>query len=104
MDQRFRRGFTAAEKTELWDRWQRGSRSKRLGGRLASRHLPFIAKSHRTGDSSCTTASLAVGIDGHRARGDIERHCGTSIGMIDGQVTGPLAFDGEPRTEPQWRP
>jgi len=25
MDQRFRRGFTAAEKTELWDRWQRGS-------------------------------------------------------------------------------
>src|SRR5450759_1306154 len=26
-----------------------GSRSKRLGGRLASRHLPFIAKSHRTG-------------------------------------------------------
>src|ERR1035437_4843807 len=26
-----------------------GSRSNRLGGRLASRHLPFIAKSHRTG-------------------------------------------------------
>src|SRR5664280_2874508 len=24
MDQRFRRGFTAAEKTELWDCWQRG--------------------------------------------------------------------------------
>ena len=24
MDQRFGRGFTAAEKTELWDRWQRG--------------------------------------------------------------------------------
>ena len=22
MDQGFRRGFTAAEKTELWDRWQ----------------------------------------------------------------------------------
>jgi len=25
MGQRFRRGFTAAEKTELWDHWQRGS-------------------------------------------------------------------------------
>ena len=24
MQQRFRRGFTAAERTELWDRWQRG--------------------------------------------------------------------------------
>jgi hypothetical protein len=24
MGQRFHRGFTAAEKTELWDRWKRG--------------------------------------------------------------------------------
>ena len=28
MDQGFRRGFTAAEKTELWDRWQRGESPK----------------------------------------------------------------------------
>jgi transposase, IS30 family len=28
MDRRFRRGFTAAEKTELWDRWQRGESLK----------------------------------------------------------------------------
>jgi hypothetical protein len=32
MDQRFRRGFTAAaEKTELWDRWQRGETLKAIG-------------------------------------------------------------------------
>ena len=31
MDQRFRRGFTAAEKTELWDRWQRGQSLKAIG-------------------------------------------------------------------------
>ncbi len=31
MDQRFRRGFTAAEKTELWDRWQRGELLKAIG-------------------------------------------------------------------------
>jgi IS30 family transposase len=31
MDQRFRRGFTAAEKTELWDRWQRGSNENTNG-------------------------------------------------------------------------
>jgi IS30 family transposase len=31
MDQRFRRGFTAAEKTELWDRWQRGESLKAIG-------------------------------------------------------------------------
>ena len=31
MDRRFRRGFTAAEKTELWDRWQRGESLKAIG-------------------------------------------------------------------------
>jgi len=31
MEQRFRRGFTAAEKTELWDRWQRGESLKAIG-------------------------------------------------------------------------
>jgi IS30 family transposase len=31
MGQRFRRGFTATEKTELWDRWQRGESLKAIG-------------------------------------------------------------------------
>src|SRR5713226_4386106 len=31
MDGRFRRGFSAAEKTELWDRWQRGESLKAIG-------------------------------------------------------------------------
>ena len=31
MSQGFRRGFTAAEKTELWDRWQRGESLKAIG-------------------------------------------------------------------------
>jgi hypothetical protein len=31
MDRRFRRGFTAAEKTGLWDRWQRGESLKAIG-------------------------------------------------------------------------
>ncbi len=31
MDQRFRRGFTAAEKTKLWDRWQRGESLTAIG-------------------------------------------------------------------------
>ena len=31
MEQRFRRGFTAAEKTELWERWQRGESLKAIG-------------------------------------------------------------------------
>src|SRR5258708_38094356 len=31
INQRFHRGFTAAEKTELWDRWQRGESLKAIG-------------------------------------------------------------------------
>ena len=31
MWQGYRRGFTAAEKTELWDRWQRGESLKAIG-------------------------------------------------------------------------
>src|SRR5216683_1403933 len=31
MDHRFHRGFTAAEKTELWDRWKRGESLKAIG-------------------------------------------------------------------------
>jgi hypothetical protein len=31
MERRFRRGFTAAEKTELWDGWQRGESLKAIG-------------------------------------------------------------------------
>src|ERR1700675_1523969 len=31
ISQRFHRGFTAAEKTELWDRWQRGKSLKAIG-------------------------------------------------------------------------
>jgi len=31
MGQRFHRGFTATEKTELWDRWKRGESLKAIG-------------------------------------------------------------------------
>ena len=31
MELGFRRGFTTAEKTELWDRWQRGKSLKAIG-------------------------------------------------------------------------
>jgi hypothetical protein len=54
-------------------------------------------------NSSIPSASLAVGADARGTRGDTERHWGTSIGKIDGWVAGPLALDGEPRNQPEWR-
>src|SRR5438034_7887486 len=47
-------------------------------------------------DSSSSSASLAIGADALGTRGDIERHCGPSIGTLDVRVAGPLALDGEP--------
>src|SRR6476620_1202308 len=54
-------------------------------------------------DSSSSSASLAVGADAFGTRGDIERHCGPSIGPLDGWVAGPLTLDGEPGNQPEWR-
>src|SRR6185312_13467999 len=51
-------------------------------------------------DSSSSSASLAVGADAFGTRGDIERHCGPSIGPLDGWVAGPLTLDGEPGNQP----
>src|SRR6476661_8818982 len=79
------------------------SRSKRSGGRSGSLHRPFISRCHRTWDSSSSSASFAIGADALGTRGDIERHCGPSIGPLDGWVAGPLALDGEPGNQPEWR-
>ena len=49
------------------------------------------------------SAAFAVGIDAVGARGNIQGHCGASIGPIDGQVAGSLAFNGEPGNQPERR-
>src|SRR5579863_4385801 len=94
-----------------------GSREVGIMGSLAARG---VAQSDREGvwqavvvdlfpgitvrwNSSGASASLAIGADALGTRGDIERHCGTSIGPLDGWVAGPLALDGEPGNRPQWR-
>jgi hypothetical protein len=63
------RGFTAAEKTELWDRWQGGESLKAIGrafGKPSSSNL-FSASTAR-GNSSFTAASLETGVDAGEAR------------------------------------
>ena len=64
MDQRFRRGFTAAEKTELWDRWQGGESLKAISRAFGQpphrfttrwrRMAAFVQLSHR----NITTTTL----------------------------------------------
>jgi IS30 family transposase len=48
MGRRFHRGFTAAEKTELWDRWKRGESLKAIGRAFgkASSSIYFLVAPH----------------------------------------------------------
>src|SRR5579859_4557307 len=48
MERRFHRGFTAAEKTELWDRWKRGESLKAIGRafRKPSSSIYFLVAPH----------------------------------------------------------
>jgi hypothetical protein len=102
--QRYCRGFTATGKTEFWDRWQRGESLKAIGRAFGKPSSSiYFSSSPARWDSSCIAASLAVGLDVLGARGDLEGHSGASVGAIDGPVARPLALDGEPRNQSQWR-
>src|SRR5471032_3032239 len=96
MSQGYRRGFTAAEKTELWDRWQRGESLKAIGrafGKPSSSIYFQLAPHGGIRPAPQRRSRLALTLS---EREEISRG-GVSIGTIDGQVAGPLALDGEPR-------
>jgi len=103
MVHKFHRGFTAAEKTELWDRWKRGESLKAIGRAFGkqSSSIYFLVAPH--GGIRPAQRSRQAGIDARGTRGDFKRRYGTSIGTIDRQVAWPLTLDGEPGNEPQWR-
>src|ERR1017187_9482098 len=68
MWQGYRRGFTAAEKTELWDRWQRGGVAQSdWAGVWQAVIFHLLPGGTARGDSSYATASLAIGIDARGA-------------------------------------
>jgi len=43
MKRRYGRGFSPAEKTELWDRWQRGESLKAIGRSFGNRRVGILA-------------------------------------------------------------
>ena len=105
MDERgFRRGFTAAEKTELWDRWQRGKSLKAIGRAFGkpSSSIYFQVSPHG-GIRPVPRRRSRLALTLWEREEDVERHCGTSIGPHDGRVAGPLALDREPGNQPKWR-
>ncbi len=97
----YRRGFTAAEKTDLWDRWQRGESLNSIGRAFgkASSSIYFQLSPH----GGIRPAALTADAVADRARDDIAWSCGRSIGPFYGQVAGPRAVDGEPGDKAEWR-
>src|SRR5262245_31625795 len=66
MERRFRRGFTAAEKTELWDRWKRGESLKAIGRAFGkpSSSIYFLVAPHggiRPAERRCGRRRLKIG-------------------------------------------
>ena len=97
MSQRYGRGFTAAEKRELWDRWQRGESLKAIGrafGKpLSSIYFQLaphggIRPAPRRRSKSALTPSEREVI----SRGI----CGPALDPFDGEISGLVALDGKP--------
>jgi len=73
MERRFHRGFTAAEKTELWDRWKRGESLKAIGRAFGkeSSSIYFLVAPY------LFFGVLPQNRAGHRRRFHWSRHAGT---------------------------
>jgi hypothetical protein len=102
MERRFHRGFTAAEKTELWDRWKRGESLKAIGrafGKQSSSIYFLVAPHGGIRPVERRRSRLALTLAEREVISRVLRH----INPVDRKATWPLTLDGEPRNEPQWR-
>ena len=107
MDQRFRRGFTAAEKTELWDRWQRGESLKAIGrafGKPSSSiyyqvapHGGIRPPPRRRSRLALTLAEreeISRGIAAHQSARSMARLLGRSASTVSRELSRNGGYDG----------
>ena len=99
MGQRFHRGFTAAEKTELWDRWKRGESLKAIGRAFGkpSSSIYFLVAPHggirpaqrRRSRLALTLAEREVisrGVTAHQSARSIARLLGRSPSTVSREM------------------
>src|SRR5665213_3131368 len=107
MDQRFRRGFTAAEKAELWDRWQRGESLKAIGrafGKPSSSIYNQVAPHGGIRPPPRRRARLALtlaereeisrGIAAHQSARSMARLLGRSASTVSRELSRNGGYDG----------
>ena len=89
MERRFHRGFTAAEKTELWDRWKRGESTE--GDQRAVRRsssIYFLVAPHggfRPAERRCSRLALTLAEREEISRGVTARRSARSIAKLLGR-------------------
>src|SRR5512138_2852256 len=106
MDRGFRRGFTAAEKTELWDRWKRGESLKAIGRAFGkpSSSIYFLVAPHggirpaerRRSRQALTLAEREVisrGITAHQSARSMAKLLGRSASTISREMNRNGGYD-----------
>jgi hypothetical protein len=78
MERKFHRGFTAAEKTELWDRWKRGESLKAIGRAFGkeSSFIYFLVAPHggiRPAERRRSRLASCMSLSGRRRFGESSR-------------------------------
>jgi IS30 family transposase len=107
MEQRFRRGFTAAEKTELWDRWQRGESLRAIGRAFGkpsssiyhqlSPHGGIRPASRRRSRLALTLSEreeISRGIAGQQSTLSMARLLGRSPSTVSREISRNGGYDG----------
>jgi len=106
MSPRFHRGFTAAEKTELWDRWKRGESLKAIGRAFGkpSSSIYFLVAPHggirpalrRRSRLALTLPEREVisrGITAHQSARSIARLLGRSPSTVSREMSRNGGYD-----------
>src|SRR6478609_4967851 len=99
MERSFHRGFTAAEKTELWDRWKRGESLKAIGRAFGkpSSSIYFLVAPHggiRPADRRRSRLALTLaerevisrGVTAHRSARSIAKQLGRSPSTVSREI------------------
>src|SRR5437763_4219659 len=100
MAHRFHRGFTAAEKTELWDRWKRGESLKAIGRAFGkqSSSIYFLVAPHggirpaerrrsRLALSLAEREVICIGVTAHQSARSIARWLGRSPSTVSREMS-----------------
>src|SRR3979411_475052 len=100
MDHRFHRGFTAAEKAELWDRWKRGESLKAIGRAFGkqSSSIYFLVAPHggirpderrrsRLGLTLAEREVISRGVTAHQSARSIARLLGRSPSTVSREMS-----------------